>query len=500
MHALESFIQVAYVALLAPLALLGLHRGYLILLWLRYHKRAPQPAATTDNDTPTVLIQLPIFNERYVAARLVESVAKMRHPRDKLCIQVLDDSTDDTTEIVAQTLRALPDDLRIEHIRRGTRVGYKAGALDHGLTVDKSEFVAVFDADFVPPDDFLERTLPWFGDPKIGMVQTRWGHLNPTESLLTETQSTLLDGHFLIEHVARSRAGYFFNFNGTGGIFRRRCIDEAGGWEHDTITEDLDLSYRAQLVGWRFAYLPHVVCPAELPPDMNAFQSQQFRWSKGAIQVGRKLIARVLQSEIGFRRKLEAVIHLFGNFAFPLILGIVLLGLPLQLLRLWNETEVEGSFIVLEASPLFGATISVFSYYGIACWLGGRRRATQLLRVPWVVAMGATMCINSTAAVVSAFDRDPGEFVRTPKRADSRQRSNTLYRTRRGLLPWFEMSLAVWAAMTCISATILGLPAPAIFHGLFAGGLFWSGWSSLQADREAQRSEPDGDVALSSVG
>ena len=341
----ESTFLWIEIALLVPLAILGLHRGWMVLL---SRPRTVGPDGDPDRELeipslenpPRVTVQLPIYNERYVAERLLTAVANLDHPIDRLQVQVLDDSSDDTSAIISVFLKTLPRDLDVQHIRRGTRRGFKAGALAHGLQTATGEFIAIFDADFTPERDFLRRTLPQFSNPKIGMVQTRWEHLNPEFSLLTRMQATLLYGHFMVEHVARSQNGCFFNFNGTAGIFRRSCIEEAGGWQHDTLTEDMDLSYRAQLCGWKFAYLPWVTCPAELPVEMSAFLNQQHRWAKGSIQTARKLLARIGRAPVSGLVKVEACFHLLGNVAFPLLLGLILAALPLQVIRSWHTVAL----------------------------------------------------------------------------------------------------------------------------------------------------------------
>ena len=272
-------------------------------------------------DLPKVTVQLPLYNERYVVARLIEAVARLDYPADRLEIQVLDDSSDDTSDIVAQTLAALPPDLRVHHIQRGDRSGFKAGALAHGLQTATGDYVAIFDADFVPPPGFLRQIIPHLGDPDVGLVQARWGHTNRRHSALTQVQALLLDGHFRIEQPARSTNACLFNFNGTAGVFRRRCIEEAGGWHHDTLTEDMDLSYRAQLAGWKFVYLPELRCPAELPTDMNGFLTQQHRWAKGSIQTARKHLGTIFRSQLSWLAKTESVFHTLGNLAFPCCLA-----------------------------------------------------------------------------------------------------------------------------------------------------------------------------------
>ena len=271
---------------------------------------------------PKVTIQLPIFNERYVIERLVDAVSQFDYPRELLDIQVLDDSTDETREVARACVeRHAAQGLPIAYIHRTNREGYKAGALENGLKTAQGEFVAIFDADFIPQPDFLRRTIPYFLNPagggKIGMVQTRWTYLNSDYSLLTRVETILLDGHFVIEHGGRSRRGTFFNFNGTAGVWRRAAIDAAGGWEHDTLTEDTDLSYRAQLKGWKFLYLPEIECASELPVDMNGFKAQQARWAKGLMQTAKKILPQVFRSEVPFHVKSEAFFHLTANISYP---------------------------------------------------------------------------------------------------------------------------------------------------------------------------------------
>jgi len=295
MTPVETLILVLYFFVLSILAIYGWHRYYLVYLYTKHKDQAPVAPCELPN-LPRVTVQLPIFNEMYVADRLIDAVCELDYPSDLLEIQVLDDSTDETTSIAALAVRrhaARGADIRYLH--RVDRTGYKAGALEAGLAEATGEFIAIFDADFIPPKDFLKRTLPYFGtDSRIGMVQARWGHINQDYSLLTKIQSILLDAHFVLEHGARNRSGCFFNFNGTAGVWRREAIGSAGGWQHDTLTEDLDLSYRAQLAGWRFVFLPDVVSPAEVPVEMNSFKSQQHRWAKGSIQTCMKLLPRIL--------------------------------------------------------------------------------------------------------------------------------------------------------------------------------------------------------------
>ena len=438
-----------------------------------------------------VAVQLPIFNERYVASRLIEAVAALDYPRDRLELQILDDSTDDTREIVEQVLRELPPDLRASHVRRPDRTHFKAGALAHGLERSRAELVAVFDADFVPPPHFLRATVPMFDDSSVGMVQCRWDHVNTDYSLLTRMQALLLDGHFSVEHLARSRAGCFFNFNGTAGVFRRTCIDEAGGWQGDTLTEDMDLSYRAQLKGWRFVYLPEVACPAELPVRMNAFLNQQHRWAKGSIQTARKLLGQIWRAPVAWRVRIESTFHLLGNLAFPLLLSAIAVALPLQVARLATGAEVPLWLAALEGIPLLAGTAGVLAYYGTS-QLGLRRPAGGWWRIPLVLAVGAGLCLNNTRAVLSGLTKRVGEFRRTPKhrvRNATDPIDDSVYRARRKWGPAGEIMLGLWASATCVVSLRIGLPLTALFHGLFACGLLWVGMHSL-GERRAVAVQP----------
>jgi len=309
-----------YLFILGLLAVYGLHRLVLIGRYYRYKSNPPTPKQVFDR-LPPVTVQLPVYNEKEVVRRLVEQVVQLDYPNDLLEIQVLDDSTDETTSICEKVVGAYQaQGVNIHHITRSHRQGFKAGALAHGLECAQGEFVAIFDADFLPNPDFLKRAMHFFTDTQVGVVQLRWGYLNRTESLLTRGQAVLLDGHFVIEHTARDRSGCFFNFNGTAGIWRKSTIAEAGGWQGDTLTEDLDLSYRAQLSGAKFVYLLDDEVPSELPGEVDAFKSQQHRWTKGAIQVLRKLHRQIWTSPLPRRVKVEAFFHFTAHFCYPLLL------------------------------------------------------------------------------------------------------------------------------------------------------------------------------------
>jgi cellulose synthase/poly-beta-1,6-N-acetylglucosamine synthase-like glycosyltransferase len=325
MQVIHLFGTIIYFAMLVGLSCYGVHRYLMIYLYYKYRKQTPKPAGHFAT-LPKVTVQLPLYNEMYVAERLLDAVVALDYPKDKLEVQVLDDSTDETTEIVAHKAAELRQQgFDVSHVHRSNRHGYKAGALEHGLQTATGEFIAIFDADFVPQPDLLQTTIQYFTDPNIGMIQTRWGHLNEHYSMLTRLQSMFLDGHFLIEQTARARSGRFFNFNGTAGIWRRTCIISSGGWQHDTLAEDLDLSYRAQIKGWQFLFLPNIVTPAELPVEMNAFKSQQHRWAKGSVQAGKKMLPVLWRTKLPLKIKIEGTVHLTSNIGHLMLLILCLL-------------------------------------------------------------------------------------------------------------------------------------------------------------------------------
>lgn len=409
---LSTALLCAYYLTLGILAVYGLHR--LVLLGLYYRTRHELgrrlPAV---QDWPLVTVQLPLFNEQYVAGRLIDAVCRLRYPRGRIQIQVLDDSTDATYAVVAQRVdhyRRLGFD--IEHLHRTERDGFKAGALEAGLESARGEFLAIFDADFVPGPEFLEETMPCFSDPLVGMVQARWDHLNRNYSLLTRIQAILLDGHFAIEHAARAGANRFFNFNGTAGVWRRCAILEAGGWQHDTLTEDLDLSYRAQLAGWKFVFRHQTRAPAELPVDINAFKGQQFRWAKGSAQTARKLLKRVLEAPIPLAVKLESFIHLTNNASYVLMVLLSLLVFPAMVLR----RDMDPTLLLLVDLPLFlGATVSVVLYYMASQVAVNPSWRHDLRFLPSLMGLGIGLSVNNARAVLSGLFHRGGVFERTPK-------------------------------------------------------------------------------------
>src|SRR6202049_5176467 len=356
----ETLTLSAYFFVLIVLAVYGGHRYYLVYLYMRNRDKEPKPGPQLD-PLPVVTIQLPLYNEMYVADRLIDAVCQIEYPRELLEIQVLDDSADETcSKPEVGVHRAAMQGVDIKYYHRPDRTGFKAGALEAGLKVARGEFIAIFDADFTPGSDFLARLMPHFADPGVGMVQARWGHINQDYSLLTKIQSILLDGHFVLEHGARNRSGRFFNFNGTAGVWRRRAIDDAGGWQHDTLTEDLDLSFRGAVRGRGVVFVFDLVAPAEVPVERNAFQSQQHRWAKGSIQTCRKLLPRILRAKLPLGVKVEAFFHLTANFNYPLMCVLSILMFPSMVIR-YNMGWYE--MLLIDVPLFFAATFSVCNFY-----------------------------------------------------------------------------------------------------------------------------------------
>jgi len=462
----------AYLGALGVLGVYGVHRIALLrrFRWNAEARSEPEVAYAA-GEIPRVTVQLPVFNERTVVARLIRATGKLDYPRDRLQVQVLDDSTDETREIAAREVAALRSTgVDASLVTRPDRRGFKAGALDYGLRTATGDLVCVFDADFIPPRRFLLDLVHEFRDPGVGMVQARWEHLNREDSTLTRAQSTLLDGHFVIEHTVRHESGLFFNFNGTAGIWRRTAVEAAGGWQHDTLTEDLDLSYRAQLAGWRFVYAPRVVAPAEVPPDIAAFKSQQHRWAKGSVQVARKLLWKILAARIPLRTKVEAVAHLTGNAGYPIVLLLSVL-LPLSL----SEQEEFGGWAHLVMFVL--CTMSVVLFYERSQRAVGRSRWQRIQDIPVAMSLGIGMCVSQTRAVLAGLLPDPGSFVRTPKRGDAP--TGQRYRVKLSGFPGVELVFAAWFAWAFVTAIDRSLWGVLPFLLLFFSGFAWVGLQSV---------------------
>ncbi|MDH3786877.1 MAG: glycosyltransferase [Acidobacteriota bacterium] len=469
----------------------GAHRWYLVWLYRR-HRRPSLPPAADDVTLPSLTVQLPLFNEMYVAERLIDAVCRLDYPRHLLQIQVLDDSTDETTRLVEEVVerkRRLGFDIQLLH--RDDRSGFKAGALAAGLASARGEMIAIFDADFAPEPGFARALVPYFEDAEIGMVQARWGHINAHHSALTRIQSMFLDGHFVIEHTARNRSGRFFNFNGTAGVWRRACIDDAGGWQHDTLTEDLDLSYRAQLRGWKFVYVPEHVAPAELPVEMTAFKTQQHRWAKGSIQTAKKLLPEILRSRLPFRIKLEATVHLTANIGYLLMVLLAVLIVP----AVWYRSEISHWWVAAVDLPLFTlSTLSVAAFYGTAqsMALGGRWRGT-LRWLPALMALGIGLSINNCRAVIEALVGHKTPFRRTPKyNLQSRQAlSSRRYRGSVNLDTVIESLFSIYFGGAVLKAMQDGLWGAVPFLLLFALGYGYTSILTLvQASRTSRLTQP----------
>jgi cellulose synthase/poly-beta-1,6-N-acetylglucosamine synthase-like glycosyltransferase len=470
MRPLDALTLATYYGTLGLLVVYSLHRLHLVRL------RATLPAALPVPPMriwPSVTVQLPVFNEPNVVGRLIDAAAALEYPGE-LLVQVLDDSTDETSSIAAGRVKSLrASGVRIEHVRRTTRAGYKAGALANGMALSDSQLYAVFDADFLPPRDLLTRMVPPLADASVGMVQARWGHLNAEESALTRVEAIYLDAHFAVESAARHLRGCFFNFNGTAGIWRREAIEEAGGWSASTLTEDLDLSYRSQLAGWKFVFLPDVVVPAELPSTLAGFHQQQHRWAKGSIQTARKILPRLFRSRLPRHVKCEAAFHLTNNSAYLLTVLLALLIVPAIVIR---QRLGVGWTIGFDVALFIASTGSVLVFYIEGQRWAGRPRP-RVRDLLWVLPIGVGISLRNAAAVIEGALQHGGSFDRTPKRGSAPRATVE----RRPRLPVGEIVLALFfcaAAATFLAARQwASLP----FLTLFLSGY---GSASVQALRE----------------
>ena len=486
LYRLDAFDWVVlglYFAVLLLLSLYGAYRIKQVVDFWRYRRLGPRPKALfADSELPHVTVQLPLFNEVYVVERLLAAVTRIDYPRDRLEIQVLDDSTDETRETAARAVeRYRAEGFDISYVHREDRTGFKAGALEAGLRAAKGELAAIFDADFVPRPDCLRKLVHFFSDPLVGCAQMRWSHINGSYNLLTRLQTILLDGHFVVEQTVRNRTGGFFNFNGTAGLWRRRAIELSGGWQHDTLTEDTDLSFRAQLMGWRFVYLLDEDAPSEVPVEINAFKAQQRRWAKGVTEVALKLYPRILRSPLPARVKLEMFFRLTGNVSYPLMILTSLLQFPLLLVR-YNQGFYH--LMLLDLPLLFFSTASVVLFYGSAIWYLDRPRAgRRLLHLPLVMGLGIGLAFSNARAVLEALLRIKTEFVRTPKYrveagADAAWKRKK-YRRGRGWLPAFELAFALYFLLAIAYAAHMRMWGTVPFLSLFCFGYGYMGVMSL---------------------
>lgn len=481
MDILKTTCLVLYFSILTILSIYGAHRLYMLLLYFRHKKDVPQPTGGPDF-RPMVTVQLAVFNEMNVIERLMDHVVRMRWPKDKLEIQLLDDSTDETVHVaqaVCEKYRALGFD--ISYIHRDDRTGFKAGALNHGLKTAKGEFVAMFDADFLPTEDFLERAVPFFADPKVAFIQGCWDHLNRDFNLLTQVQAILLDGHFVFEHTARHRSKAFFNFSGTAGMWRVSAIADAGGWEHDTITEDADLSYRAQLKGWKGVYLKDLVVPAELPVEVNAFKSQQHRWAKGNAQVIRKLMKTIWKSDASLHTKLECWFHLTANCNYLLMVVLAIIMVPCMIIRAGTPWYIllatDGPFFLLNA-------VSVGLYFGLSQReVSNNHNWTKRLKyVPGLMSLGIGLALNQAKAVLEGFFTDNIEFKRTPKLgvdAQGNATSKRAYKVPKSLITFLELAFALYYFVALLVAIYIRKWASVPFLWLFFSGFAYISFMSL---------------------
>ncbi len=480
---METAVIGLYLVVLGVLGIYGFHRSQLLMLYFKHRGNAPKKA-TPFAELPMLTIQLPMFNEMYVAERLLDGIAELDYPKDKLEIQVLDDSTDETVAIAKNKVAELVErGFDAVYIHRTDRTGFKAGALEEGLKVAKGDFLMVFDADFVPKTDVVMKLIHHFTDPEVAMVQARWGHLNRDYSTLTRAQSMMLDGHFVIEHIARNRSGRFFNFNGTAGAWRKAAIVDAGGWQHDTVTEDMDLSFRAQLRGWKFVYVPDAIAPAELPCEMNSFKTQQFRWAKGSAQTTRKLLGTVMRADIPWKVKLELFFHLTDNFAYVFLVVLAALQLPNMLLR----RHMDNPELLLLDIPLFMATCgSIIVFYLVTHRALYGDLWSAVRRLPLMMALAIGLSINNARAVLEGLFGNDVEFVRTPKHGVDGEEGawkKKKYRSRWSIHSLVEMGFGIYFVITIGLAMFTGSWISIPFLALFMVGYLYVGTLSIYQAR-----------------
>lgn len=489
MDLLKFIFLFFYFGILTILSIYGCHRYYLVFLYYRHKKNGPK-SSLKFKKLPQVSIQLPIYNEMYVIERILNAVANLNYPKRLLHIQILDDSTDETRKIVQPLIESLKEDgFLMDYIHRKNRHGYKAGALDMGLKATNSEFIYIFDADFIPDPEMIHKTIHFFTNPEVGMVQVRWDHINRDDSVLTQVQSILLDGHFMIEHTARHRSGKFFNFNGTAGVWRKEAIASSGGWHHDTLTEDLDLSYRAQLQGWKFIYLPHVTSPAELPVEMNAFKSQQYRWVKGSVETGKKLLPKIWKSSFPLGVKIEATFHLTNNISYLLMMALFILIFPAMLVRF---SEGWKHLAMIDAPLFIASFFSISAFYLCSQKEIDEKSWVKRIRfLPLLSSMGIGLSINNAKAVFEALLGKKSSFQRTPKYGVHTLKDNwrvKKYRGQKTKLAWVEFAFGIYFVFLSLFAFLTQRFIMVPFFVLFFIGFLYTWFLSLYQD--GKKSEP----------
>lgn len=468
-----------YFCILIAVFIYASHRYYMVYLYYRHRRNKPR-LKNRLTALPRITIQLPVYNERYVVRRLITASCNIDYPKELLDIQVLDDSTDDTVDVAKKCVEEFKEKgFDIQHIHRVKREGFKGGALSDGLKVAKGEFIAVFDADFVPRRDILNNTIHYFADESIGMVQTRWTYLNRKYSLITKIQAIMLDGHFIMEHAARNWSGRFFNFNGTAGIWRKKAIETAGGWQNDTLTEDLDLSYRSQLKGWNFIFLKDEVAPSEIPVEINGFKSQQHRWAKGSIQTAKKLLPKILKSELPLKVKVEAFFHLTNNVSYLLMLLLSILIYPSMVARInigWFQ------MIVTDVPFLLVATVGISFFYLCSQKEAYRNWKSRLIYLPMLMSIGIGLSVNNSKAVLGALFNRQTEFIRTPKYMIEKKKDRWIgkkYSVKINFSIMMELLLGVYFTFNIYFAFINKIYVSIPFLMIFQIGFFYIAFLSI---------------------
>jgi len=487
-HFFQYLIYTGYFIAVIGLAGYGFHRLTILYLYLKHRNDQPEPSANFE-ELPLVTFQLPCFNEKHVIKRLIKSVSEVDYPKDKLEIQVLDDSTDETVDICRAEVEKLQElGFDAVHIHRTDRAGFKAGALEAGTLKAKGEFLFILDSDFIVHSDILQKTIHYFTDDKIGLIQTRWAHLNRNYNMLTRIQAMFLDGHLELEQTARNRSGRFFTFNGTGGMWRKSCILDAGGWDHDTLTEDMDLSYRAQLNGWKFIFLNKVETPAELPVDMDGFKNQQHRWTKGSIQVCKKILVKIWKSDAPLAAKMEATAHLTSNFAYLILFVLLFLIMPKQ--NVYEALPLVAKYPWLDGAMslpvFFFGSVSVVLFYLMAQKaIQPKNWWKEVIYLPLLLALGIGMSLNNAKAVMEAILGHQSGFVRTPKygigggKEKSKGWKSSNYKAIKSLMPFLELAFGLFFVVVIFNNIILETYVTAVLLLPFPIGFFYTSLSSI---------------------